>query len=181
VLVRDNELWKDGLALCNDYLTASIRQLTADARSLDEVLNTEEQFKSSVIHQSLNTAEANVEFEICLKLIDDWEKLWETQNETRERRRTSFIILSHKLLQFLRNCYHDRCIPCARCARLRLSKDTDCIFDSHNEHHKKRRRNTSRAELPTRHHNRSTLKILFGCSHHCRGGYCFFDLSSLSI
>lgn len=166
-----SKLWEDGLRFCDDYLIASAWELREKPRAHDDFLRMREQCKYGIIKQALNRAEANFDFEKCLQLIHDWEKLWQIQEQTAERPRSSFIFISQKLLQFLRDCHRDRCVPCARWARLR--ENNECTFDIQRQDQKRRRGNV--AGRSVRNHNRSALRAPFGCSHHCQGGYCFFD------
>jgi len=164
----DMELWEEGYMLCNAYLRNWALELREGPRAHDKVRKSREQCEVALLQQSRITAEANFDFETCLQLLDDWETLWEFHNRTRERQRRSFIILGRKLLEFLNGCYRDRCVPCARWARLR--KQTVCTFDNQSRNQRNRGRLTI-AGPTTRHHDRNKLRVPFGCSHHCEGGY----------
>lgn len=167
------KLWEQAIKFCSGYLKSLEVELREDPRAQDRILNKREQCEGALIQQSMSIAEAELDFERCIQLVDGWGALWDSQNQTRERRRSTFLIISQKLLDFLKGCYLDRCIPCARWAR--LQEQTTCTFDDRRRGQENRGRDTTARPATRRHHDRNALQAPFGCIHHCQGGYCFFD------
>ncbi|KAN0095965.1 hypothetical protein V8E51_014770 [Hyaloscypha variabilis] len=72
------------------------------------------------------------------------------------RARSHFVFLGPKHVAFVKGSYRDRCLRCARWSRQRVPGD--CLLPG--------------GRGPN--HNRSIFRVPFGCSHHCKGGYCWF-------
>jgi hypothetical protein len=158
----DRKQWQEGLDICDEGLEYCASSSEETSFQRDELCRARERCEVALANESLVAAEAATDFAACLESLNSLEKLCRHQEETRRQPRHIFLLLGDKLIRFLRCCYKDGCIPCAKWAR--CSEDQPCIFDKkESQQHQKSQ------------HDRRVFCVPFGCAHHCEGGYCFLD------
>ncbi|KAH8703920.1 hypothetical protein BGW36DRAFT_93836 [Talaromyces proteolyticus] len=158
------EQWEDGLNLCDENLRSGTSLISEIYLHQDKLVAIRELCEGALINERLDAAEAKSDVSACLESLNHLERLWNHQRQTSGQIRFSFITLSEKLLRFLKSSYEERCIPCARWARHR--DDQPCILD---------RQNQDKEGERSLQHDRKIFRVVFGCAHHCQGGYCFLD------
>jgi CHAT domain/NACHT domain len=84
--------WEEGMRLCDKCLLFTEYELVDDPRAQDLELNWKEYCETSRIWELLKEAEAISDFDRCIKLIDRSEEIYERQNQTPERMRSSWYL-----------------------------------------------------------------------------------------
>jgi hypothetical protein len=151
----ENKQWNDGISYCNEFLMLYNGLQKSDLEARDACIQVKFSCEWGLVQEDLTEAETNLNFDKCLELVDAMVRLYETQEATPGRARSQFVLIGPKHVEFLKGSYRDRCLSCARWSRQRVSGD--CLFP--------------RGIGPN--HNRSIFKVVFGCPHHCKGGYCW--------
>lgn len=152
----ENKKWKDGISYCDEFLTLCNGLRKCDLEARDSCVQVKASCEWGLARDELTAAETSLDFSKCLELVDTMERLYETQEATPGRNRSSFVFLGPKHVEFLKGSYRDRCLSCARWSHQRVPGV--CSFPG--------------GRGPN--HNRSVFRVPFGCSHHCKGGYCWF-------
>jgi hypothetical protein len=167
--LMNNKRLQEGLEVCDQGLNYynSLNEETSYKRGM--LQNLRESCEYGLITRSLAEAEAAENLSACLELLSRLEGVWRQQRTTKGQARHIFLILGEQLVNFLRCCYEDGCIPCARWARCK-EKTQVCVFDIER---------TQRSEKLVqgycrKTHDRTVFEAPFGCAHHCIGGYCFY-------
>ncbi|KAH7390364.1 hypothetical protein BKA64DRAFT_679066 [Cadophora sp. MPI-SDFR-AT-0126] len=150
------KIWGTCISYCEEYLTLTQPRMKEFPRIQHDCLNIRDQCEWGLIQESLGVAEIDMDFERCLRLLDEMEVVYRRQNATRGILRQTFFILGEKEMSFLKGAYSDRCMGCAQFVR-------------------------QRAQVPCRlkegrgpnHDRRIFRRPPFGCAHHCKGEYCF--------
>jgi hypothetical protein len=153
--VKDKQ-WNDGISYCDEFLALCNGSRKCDLEARDSCVQVKFTCEWGLAQEELTAAEANLDFDRCIELVDALEKLYETQQATPGRARSQFVFLGPKHVAFVKGSYRDRCLRCARWSRQRVPGD--CLLPG--------------GRGPN--HNRSIFRVPFGCSHHCKGGYCWF-------
>ena len=152
----ENKQWKDGISYCDEFLPLCNGLRKCDLEARDSCVQVKARCEWGRAQEELTAAETSLDFDKCLELVDTMERLYETQEATPGRNRSSFVFLGPKHVAFLKGSYRDRCLSCARWCRQRVPGV--CSFPG--------------GRGPN--HNRSIFRVPFGCSHHCKGGYCWY-------
>jgi hypothetical protein len=152
----ENKKWKDGISYCDEFLALCNGLSKCDLEARDSCVQVKASCEWGLAQEDLTAAETNLDFDKCVELVDTMERLHEAQEATPGRMRSSFVFLGPKHVEFLKGSYRDRCLCCARWSRQRVPGV--CSFPG--------------GRGPN--HSRSVFRVPFGCSHHCRGGYCWF-------
>ncbi|KAI9924854.1 hypothetical protein MW887_006711 [Aspergillus wentii] len=113
----NNMQWQKGLEVCDKGLEyfASLDEETSFGRQQLDIIR--ERCQAALLNESLFAAEAASDFSACIESLNRLETLWKHQQQTKSQPRPFILRLSEKLVEFLRSCYADGCIPCARWAR----------------------------------------------------------------
>ena len=152
----EDKQWNDGISYCDEFLVLCNGLRKCDLEARDSCVQVKFRCEWGLAQEDLTAAETSLDFDRCLELVDAMERLYETQKATPGRARSHIVSLGPKHVAFLKGSYRDRCLCCARWSRQRVPGD--CSFPG--------------GRGPN--HNRSIFRAPFGCSHHCKGGYCWF-------
>lgn len=158
----DEMQWQVGIELCDEGLeySAALDEETSFQREQLRIMR--EEFQIRLAMEALNTAEAATDLNACLESFNSLEGLLSNRRQINVLRHGGNIMLSDKQMEFLRLCYEDGCIPCARWVRRRESQPCMLAKQKNQQHQKVQ-------------HYRSSFYAPFGCPHHsrCVEGYCF--------
>ena len=109
-----NKSWRDALAYCDEWLEASRPFLAEHPRAQDRWLNEKALCEWELAQESLEAAERGLDFDQCLRRLDEMKKLRARQEKTPGMRRSFFIVIGDQALAFLSDSYRDHCIDCVR-------------------------------------------------------------------
>ncbi|KAF5855440.1 hypothetical protein ETB97_009217 [Aspergillus alliaceus] len=159
---HDGKQWQVGIELCEEGLKYCDARDEETSFERAQLCKSREDFEVGLVLESLDAAEAAEDLSACLESFNSLARIRSNQTQTIVLGRKDYIMLSDKQMEFLRWCYEDGCIPCARWSRCREIQP--CTFEEQKDQQYQKER-----------HDRSLFRAPFGCLHRsqCVEGFCF--------
>ncbi|KAH7140266.1 hypothetical protein B0J13DRAFT_637726 [Dactylonectria estremocensis] len=123
---RMDRRWQDGITFCNEYMILSQNCTSEYPRALDGWISARQHCQWMIVHDALDKAETDLDFDECIRLLDEKVKMAEEQKATPGMSRMVFFFIGPRSLAFIRQAYLDHCLSCVQENRVVVGQ-RDCV------------------------------------------------------